>query len=76
MAPVGKNGPPPAFPTETEKCLKGGNSATPRLFKITDEGISLVVQWLKICLPNAGGVCLIPGWGVKISHASWPKTKI
>ena len=23
----------------------------------------------------AGGVGLIPGWGAKIPHASWPKTK-
>ena len=22
---------------------------------------------------GGGGVGLIPGWGVKISHASWPK---
>ena len=24
---------------------------------------------------NAGGAGLIPGWGTKISHASWPKNQ-
>ena len=24
---------------------------------------------------SAGGAGSIPGWGAKISHASWPKTK-
>ena len=24
-------------------------------------GTSLVVQWLRLCAPNAGGVCSIPG---------------
>ena len=38
-------------------------------------GISLVVQWLRLCLPNAGGVGSIPGQGAKIPHASWPKNQ-
>ena len=24
---------------------------------------------------SAGGACLIPGWGAKILHASWPKNQ-
>ncbi|TEA37546.1 hypothetical protein DBR06_SOUSAS27610003, partial [Sousa chinensis] len=28
---------------------------------------SLVVQWLKLRAPNAGGLGLIPGWGIR-SH--------
>ena len=31
-------------------------------------GTSLVVQWLRLCASNAGGVGLIPGWGAKLSH--------
>ena len=31
-------------------------------------GISLVVQWLRLCVSNAGGVGLIPGQGTKIPH--------
>ena len=27
---------------------------------------SLVVQWLRLCIPNAGGTLLIPNWGTKI----------
>ena len=26
---------------------------------------SLVVQWLRLCAPNAGGPVLIPGWGTR-----------
>ena len=33
-------------------------------------GISLAVQWLRLCAPNAGGTGLIPGWGTKIPHAA------
>ncbi|TEA37944.1 hypothetical protein DBR06_SOUSAS37410008, partial [Sousa chinensis] len=28
---------------------------------------SLVVQWLRLCAPNAGGPGSIPGWGTR-SH--------
>jgi len=31
-------------------------------------GTSLVVQWLRLHLPEAGGAGLIPGWGIKIPH--------
>ena len=34
-------------------------------------GTSLVVQWLRLCTPNAGHVGSIPGWGTKIPRASW-----
>ena len=34
-------------------------------------GISLVVQWLRLCTANAGGVGSIPGLGTKIPHAMW-----
>ena len=38
-------------------------------------GTSLVVQWLRLRVSNAGGVCLIPGWGTKIPHAAWHSQK-
>ena len=28
-------------------------------------GTSVVVQWLRLCAPNAGGPGLIPGWGAR-----------
>ena len=31
---------------------------------------SQVVQWLRLCAPNAEGVGLIPGWGTKIPQDS------
>ena len=34
-------------------------------------GTSLVVQWFRLCTPNAGGVGLIPGWRTKTPHAAW-----
>ena len=30
-----------------------------------------MVQWLRLCAPNAGGTGWIPGWGTKIPHAAW-----
>ena len=38
-------------------------------------GTSLVDQWLGLCASKAGGVCSIPGWETKISHASWLSKK-
>ena len=32
-------------------------------------GTSPVVQWLRLCTSNAGGVGSIPGQGTKIPHA-------
>ena len=37
--------------------------------EIIQLGTSLVVQWLRLHIPNAGGVGLIPGQGTK-SHMS------
>ena len=33
-------------------------------------GTSLVVQWLSLCTPTAGGAGSIPGWGTKVPHAA------
>ena len=35
--------------------------------QITNIGTSLVVQWVRLCAPNAGGLGSIPGWGTR-SH--------
>ena len=35
-----------------------------------DFGTSLVVQWLRLCAPNAGGTGSIPGQGTEIPHAA------
>ena len=37
-------------------------------------GTSLV-QWLRRHPPNAGAASSIPGQGMKIPHATWPKNK-
>ena len=29
-----------------------------------------MVQWLRLCAPNAGGLGLIPGWETKIPHTA------
>ena len=34
---------------------------------------SQAVQWLGLHTSAAGGTGLIPGWGTKISHVTWPK---
>ena len=34
-----------------------------------NQGTSLVVCWLKLCLLNAGGTGSIPGRGTKVLHA-------
>ena len=34
------------------------------------QGISLVVQWLRLHALNAGGLGLIPSQGIKIPHAA------
>ena len=55
---------------------KGNSCFKPYIFRpppttvISQEGttgISLVVQWLRLCSPNAGGLGLIPGQGTR-SH--------
>ena len=37
----------------------------------TGQRTSLVVQWLRLCAPIAGGPGSIPGQGTKIPHATW-----
>ena len=37
---------------------------------------SLVVQWLRLCAPNAGSTGLIPGQGPKVPHVAWGGQKI
>ena len=37
--------------------------------KTLTAGISLVVQWLRLCTSTAGGTGSIPGWTAKIPHA-------
>ena len=41
-------------------------------FTIKKMGTSLVVQWLRLCAPNAGGPSLIPGQGIR-SHMPQPR---
>ena len=38
-------------------------------FKTPVLGTSLMVQWLRLCTPNAGGPGLIPSQGTKIPQA-------
>ena len=38
-------------------------------------GTSLVVQWLRLLAPNAGGMGPIPGQGTKIPQATWRDQK-
>ena len=30
-----------------------------------------MAQWLRLCVPNAGGTGSIPGRGTKVLHATW-----
>ena len=41
------------------------------LLKITVQGTSLVVQWLRLHLPMHGGMGSIPGGRTKIPNAEW-----
>ena len=47
----------------------------PILIKKEKNGTSLVVQWLRLCASNAGGMGSIPGWGSSACHVVWPKKK-
>ena len=51
------------------ECLLGGASgkAVTSLIKKDSLGTSLVVQWLRVCLPTQG---LIPGLGTRIPYAT------
>ena len=35
----------------------------------------MVVQWLRLCIPNAGDTGSIHGQGTKIPHAAWAQPK-
>ena len=40
-------------------------------------GTSLVVQWLRLCSPNAGGLSSIPGWGTRSRmHAATKRSRV
>ena len=45
----------------------GGNQSLERQERLnqTKSGTSLVVQWLRLCTPNAGHPGLIPGQGTR-----------
>ena len=46
-------------------------------YKVAKYGASLAVQWLiRLCISNAGGMGLIPGWGTKIPHAAQHVQKV
>ena len=47
-------------------CLKNVHAL---ILKILIAWISLVVQWLRLCAPKAGGTGSIPGQEAKILHA-------
>ena len=40
------------------------------ILKIATYGTSLVVQWLRLCTPNAGGPGSILGWGNKFPYSA------
>ena len=45
-------------------------------FKNKTAGTSLVVQWLRLCAPKAGGTGSIPGRGTNIPHDMQRSQKI
>ena len=47
----------------------------PLTIKISGRGTSLVVQWLRLCLPMQGSAGLIPGQGTKVPHCLLAKNK-
>ena len=77
---------PPAFLTPPLGCLKGTLNSLcskqgisqylpPRTYFISLPSESLprdvlVVQWLRLCTSNAGGVGSIPSWGTEIPYAA------
>ena len=46
---------------------------TSNINKVLIIGTSLMIQWLRFCLPMEGGAGSIPGQGAEIPHASGPK---
>ena len=51
-------------------CQSGTSECSGELFNNTGAGTSLVVQWLRLRAPNAGGPGSIPAQGTKIPHAA------
>ena len=45
------------------------------MYKVCEEGTSLVVQWLRLRASNSGSMGSIPGQGTKIPHAVWHSQK-
>ena len=41
--------------------------------KHKETGTSLAVQWLRLCISDAGGTSVIPSGGTKIPHTTWLK---
>jgi len=54
----------------------GNRECCRHISNISIWGMSLVLQWLRLCTANAGGVGSIPGLGTKIPHAMWNGQKI
>ena len=55
--------------TETKISNMSLHKSQMHIFKIFP-GTSLVVQWLRLCAPNAGATGLIPGRESKVPHAA------
>ena len=53
--------------------LSGGGTDRKQL-KNTQGGISLVVEWVRLCAPNAGGPGSIPGQGTRSCRHAAPKS--
>ena len=45
------------------------------ILKTSQLRTSLVGQWFETSSSKAGGEGLIPGWGARIPHASWPESQ-
>ena len=60
--------------------IEGKHYLLEYLFRLNElievKGTSLVVQWLRLCASNAGGMSLIPGPGTKIPRATWCGQKV
>ena len=56
----------------------GGNNILNLPIQNEKEGISLMIQWLRLHASTAGGMSSIPSWGTQILHApeqlSWQAT--
>ena len=62
-----------AYSLPSEWSSNGNSSAYPIMTKNIG-GTSVVVQWLRFCLPNAGDADSIPGQESRIPHFTQPKT--